>query len=207
MSAIGDLFAATPSGGLAPPPRPPRVAEPPGPVFFALYPDAAGAAAAGSITERLRDEHVLTGRPIASERRHVSLVAVGQYPNLPEEAVWAVRKVAAGIDASSFDIVLDSAMTFMTRQLAKPVVLVGGDGVAGVELFQRKLVMALKDAGFPFRRKLPPFTPHMTLLYDGRGVPEQPVAPVRWTVREFVLVHSHHGHSRHVPLARFPLRG
>jgi 2'-5' RNA ligase len=33
------------------------------------------------------------------------------------------------------------------------------------------------------------------------------VEPIRWTVREFVLVHSLLGQTRHVPLARWSLGG
>ena len=50
-------------------------------------------------------------------------------------------------------------------------------------------------------------TPHVTLLYDDVLVEERAVEPIRWTVREFVLVHSLLGQTRHVPLARWPLGG
>ena len=43
------------------------------------------------------------------------------------------------------------------------------------------------------------------MLYDDRLVAWQAVEPVRWTVREFVLMHSLLGQHRHVPLARWPL--
>lgn len=47
------------------------------------------------------------------------------------------------------------------------------------------------------------FEPHVTLLYDARGVEEHPIEPVFWTVTEFVLIHSMNGHHC---LARWPLR-
>ena len=47
------------------------------------------------------------------------------------------------------------------------------------------------------------FMPHVTLLYAERSVEEHPIEPIRWTVNEFVLIHSMHGH---VHLARWPLR-
>jgi 2'-5' RNA ligase len=50
------------------------------------------------------------------------------------------------------------------------------------------------------------FTPHVTLLYDGMSVAEQPVDPISWTVGEFVLVHSLLGQTRHIILDRWPLR-
>jgi hypothetical protein len=36
-----------------------------------------------------------------------------------------------------------------------------------------------------------------------RNVEEYPIEPICWTVNEFVLIHSMHGHVR---LARWPLR-
>jgi len=51
------------------------------------------------------------------------------------------------------------------------------------------------------------FTPHVTLLYDGRVVTERLVEPIRWTVREFVLVRSLLGKTRHIVIGRWPLRG
>jgi RNA 2',3'-cyclic 3'-phosphodiesterase len=49
----------------------------------------------------------------------------------------------------------------------------------------------------------PQYEPHVTLLYDDRCVAEQAVDTVRWTVREFVLVHSLHGQGRYVFLGRW----
>jgi 2'-5' RNA ligase len=48
------------------------------------------------------------------------------------------------------------------------------------------------------------YTPHVTLLYDDVTAPPQGVTPVEWTVREFVLLHSHIGQARpYNVLARF----
>jgi 2'-5' RNA ligase len=44
------------------------------------------------------------------------------------------------------------------------------------------------------------------LLYDDRHLDNQPISPIRWWVREFVLVHSLLGRTHYNFLARFPLR-
>jgi 2'-5' RNA ligase len=49
------------------------------------------------------------------------------------------------------------------------------------------------------------FVPHVTLLYDARNVTVQPVDPLGWTVREFVLVHSLLGQTRYRVLGRWTL--
>jgi 2'-5' RNA ligase len=45
------------------------------------------------------------------------------------------------------------------------------------------------------------FEPHMTLLYQGHVIPEVMLdKPVTWTVRDFALVHSLQGESKHEQL-------
>ncbi|HEY0300012.1 MAG TPA: hypothetical protein VGC36_01675, partial [Rhizomicrobium sp.] len=50
------------------------------------------------------------------------------------------------------------------------------------------------------------FKPHVTLLRDSLRVAPAPLAPIVWTVRDFVLVHSLLGRTTHIHLARWPLR-
>jgi RNA 2',3'-cyclic 3'-phosphodiesterase len=52
------------------------------------------------------------------------------------------------------------------------------------------------------RRARRDFTPHVTRLYGDRAVDEYPVAPIRWTVNEFVLIYSLKGH-KHIARWRF----
>jgi len=49
----------------------------------------------------------------------------------------------------------------------------------------------------------PQWTPHVTLLYDAQRIAENAIAPVTWTVRELVLVHSRRGEGRYVQLGRW----
>ena len=64
---------------------------------------------------------------------------------------------------------------------------------------------ALEEAGL--MRLSQAFTPHLTLLYDAQRVESVPIAPITWTVREFSLVHTLIGRSRHTVLERWSLRG
>jgi 2'-5' RNA ligase len=52
------------------------------------------------------------------------------------------------------------------------------------------------------------FKPHVTMMYTDEMMDEARVdEPIRWTVRDFVLVHSLQGRGRHVHCRRWPLRG
>ncbi|MGN6115027.1 MAG: RNA 2',3'-cyclic phosphodiesterase, partial [Nitrobacter sp.] len=84
-------------------------------------------------------------------------------------------------------------------------VLLTGGGDAALAGLRNCLYEAMRMAGFG-QRASSHFLPHMTLLYDRRMVAEQAIEPVYLTVRDFALVHSLVPQSRHIELARWPLR-
>lgn len=49
------------------------------------------------------------------------------------------------------------------------------------------------------------FVPHMTLAYDKKFIPRQPIDPISFVAREFVLVHSPRGLTIYKDLNRWPL--
>lgn len=175
-------------------------------LFFAVFPDAAAASAVERLAQRLREAHGLRGRPLPSGRFHVTLHFLGDHAGLPADIVEAATRAAASVVARPFEVVFDRAASFNRRQFRKPFVLLGGEGVAALGAFHRTLGEALVHVGLA-RRVEARFTPHLTLLYDDQAVPEQPVEPVRWTVSEFMLVHSLLGRTQHLPLGRWPLQG
>jgi len=86
----------------------------------------------------------------------------------------------------------------------RALVLVGDDGVAGLRRFRHELVTALRKIGFA-RGWEPSYEPHLTLLYHEGDIADEAVEDIRWTVREFVLVRSLYGQSRHLLMARWLL--
>ena len=100
-----------------------------------------------------------------------------------------------------FDIAFSQAVSFG----GGAVVLRGGEGTDALVALGDAIGVAMMKAGLK-----PPAsqskTPHMTLLYDRAStVPEETVEPLRWTAREFVLIHSRVGLTDHKALARWPL--
>ncbi|OOG39847.1 2'-5' RNA ligase family protein [Polaromonas sp. A23] len=173
-------------------------------LFFAIFPDAGTATQIAGLAQQLREEHGLRGKPLKTERFHVTLHHLGDYAGLPQDLVDVACAAAASIAAAPFDVTFDRAASFSTAPRNRPFVLRGGDGVASLIAFQQTLGDALKKTVLG-RWAKPAYTPHVTLLYDDRGVPEQPVPAVSWTASEFVLIHSLIGQTLHVPLARWPL--
>ena len=175
-------------------------------LFFAIYPNVDAAARIARLAQHLCGEHRLKGRPLAAERLHVTLHHLGDYVGLPEALVAAAINAASTIAMRPFEVAFDRAGRFGGGTGKRPFVLLGGDGITALTAFQQALGMAMKKAGLG-RLAESRFTPHMTLLYDDRRVSEQAVETIGWTAHEFVLVHSLLGRTRHVPLARWVLRG
>ncbi len=168
-------------------------------LFFAVLPDAE---TAGRIAERAaawRAAHGLTGRPLKTGHFHVTLSTVHEGNGLPDSDEidgWVER--AASFAMPSFRVGFDRLMSFSNGAL----VLTGYDSTVGVEVLQQRLSDSLDDTPRPARR----YTPHVTLLRDGRHVAPERVEPIAWTVREIVLVHSLVGQTAHRHLVRIPLQ-
>ncbi len=174
-------------------------------MFFGLHPPPAIAARIHRLAGDLRDGHALHCRLVRASCLHVTLLGMGYREEWSRTAIAALGTAAARVAMPPFRVAFDRAASF-NGEPERPLVLVGDDGVIGIEMLRQELVRALRNAGFA-RREEARFTPHLTLLYDRRKLEEQPIDEIGWSVRDFVLIHSLYGLSRHVPLGRWPLRG
>ncbi len=176
-------------------------------LFFAIFASEYVAERTLQIAQRVRSQQSLKGRPLAAARLHVSLFHIGDHSGLPQGIIGAAMTAAATVVVPSFDVAFDRAASFPRRLGRKcPFVLLGGDGLTALTSFQQVLGRAMTGAGLE-RFVHADYTPHMTLLYDNRCVPEEAVETIRWTVREFVLVHSLLGQTKHVRLGQWALPG
>ncbi|MFL5295908.1 MAG: 2'-5' RNA ligase family protein [Phenylobacterium sp.] len=172
-------------------------------LFFALQPDTPTAERMGRIAEQARRRHGPGGRPTAAPRLHLSLNFVGSFRGPPPRAVIdKARAVASEVAHPPFVIALDRVESW--KGDPHPLVLVGGDGVIGVEALHGAIHRTMAAAGMAPRRE-PQFWAHVTLLRDRREAPAEPIEPVSWTVREFVLIDSVFGEGRHELLGRWRL--
>jgi 2'-5' RNA ligase len=180
---------------------PPRPADR---LFFAVFPDEEAASRMAQFAARLCAENEMKGWPLQAGRLHVTLHHLGDYVGLPHGVVADASKAAMDLSVAPFDVVFDRAESFKGRPGNRPLVLRGGDGLAKLTAFQQALGAAMVKTGLG-RRIDRNFTPHVTLAYGDGEIRDLAVDPIGWTVREFVLVHSLLGRTRHIPLARWPL--
>lgn len=175
-------------------------------LFFGIFPAACVGPSLTRTAHEIRIKHALTDSPLPEDRFHVTLFHLGDYLGLPESLVRSANEAAATLATPSFEVWFDFAQSFLTKSAKQPLVLRGSAGVDKLMDFQRSLGEALKKVGLG-RHVRSQFTPHITLLYDTKAIAHEAVHPVSWRVREFVLVHSLLGQTRHVPIGRWALHG
>ena len=200
MTEPSDLFGDIPS------------TKPTDRLFFALFPSEEAIPHIVKTSQQLRDEHGLAGKSLSNDRLHVTLHHVGDYAGgLPNGLIEAAQNVASTIAMPAFDVTFDRAMSFAGSPKNKPFVLRGNErfdgGLADLMAFQKAFYLAMCRAGLQGPRANAKFAPHVTLIYDEHAVPEQAVEPIRWSARDFVLVHSLIGQTKHIHLGLWPIRG
>lgn len=191
----------------------PGLEAPPTPtdgLFFAVFPDTNTATSISRLAQQLCGEMRSKSKPLAAGRLHVTLHHLGNFAGgLPPARVEAAMRAATSIRMEPFSVEFDRVVSFALKPRPGPLVLGGGEGVAGLHALHDALGEALQSAGFGDRMVPPgaPFTPHVTLAYGMPWTAARPVESVCWNVREFALMHSLLGRTRHIALARWPLAG
>jgi 2'-5' RNA ligase len=176
----------------------------PGTVYFACKPKPDIAAEMALAGNRLCGKLGLPGK-VSPGVLHATLCSIGHFPDLSDERVEAACKAAGALAAKAFEMALDRVRTYPNGQQMLPFVAFSENGVPGAEFLRYELMGELRRVGFTFPKKLP--APHMTFCYDRRSIAEQAIEPIRWMVRDFVLIHSIQGEGRHVLLGQWQLCG
>lgn len=166
------------------------------PMFLALGFEGESAQPIEQCAEHVRKTYDITG---PSRPFHVTLCEIAPRMSLPR-MIETISEVAATMKAPSFSVAFDRVMKF-----GDAVVLTGDDGVAGLLAFRQALCFGLQKAGLG-KWSAKGYTPHLTLLYDAQKLDAR-IAPVQWTVREFLLLRSLVGQTKHETLGQWTLGG
>jgi 2'-5' RNA ligase len=191
----------------------PGLEAPPTPtdgLFFAVFPDTQTAAGIVKRAQQLCGAARTRGKPLAAGRLHATLLHLGNFAGgLPAEKVDTAIRAAAAIRMAPFTVEFDAVDSFGKKPRPGPMVLTGGEGVVGLHALHDALGHALQDPGFGAGSvsSARSYEPHVTLAYGMPWTDRRPVEPVCWNVREFALIHSLLGRTRHIVLARWPLTG
>ena len=149
-------------------------------VFFALWPDDEVRDGLGRWIQEARV--IAGGRATQARNLHLTLAFIGETDarRFPE-----LVAAAAGIRLPPCELIIDQCRYWKHNR----IVWAGGGAPQALNEGVAQLRAALQAAGIRFDGKA--FVPHVTLLRDARAVPQLPqLAPVRWHIRDFVLLAS-----------------
>lgn len=170
-------------------------------LFFATLPPDPIRPAMEMLARTVRKAHGLHGRPITRECLHNTLAVVQDPRYLLRKNIERAKSVGDRISYPSFSARYEWTGSFDVHRDRYPLVLRGGlQSLIGL---QQEIGMQMKRAGFDVASS---YTPHVTLLWADRPVADHPIAPIAWTVTDFVLVMSLVGETRHIHVARWPLQ-
>jgi RNA 2',3'-cyclic 3'-phosphodiesterase len=175
-------------------------------LFFALMPSTPAAAQAHKVAHQHCADRRMSGRALAMDRLHITLLSAGGFlGEVPQKFMDLALAMGDAVTLSPFKVTLDRAGSFARTTGKRPYVLLGGEGVADIMPLHCALVAAMFRTGLeiPMRSS---FNPHLTLLYDARHYMELSIDPISWVAREFVLIESHVGLTRHIVRGSWPLR-
>jgi 2'-5' RNA ligase len=174
-------------------------------LFFAILPEPETVAPISHLGETVCGAHKFRGKPVWPDRLHLTLLPVAGGHGGLAEIIGRARAAAMRVRAAPFEMTLDITESFYVRSESHPFVLGSGDGLQKLAALRRSLAREMAREGFHDYAHTA-FTPHMTLMWADHCVDEYPISPIHWTVRDFALVMSLVGKSRHEYLARWALR-
>jgi len=176
-------------------------------LFFALLPPPDVCPAIDRLGMTLQRAHRLGGQRIGKAQQHATLASL-YHPwhnsgGPLTETIARARSVAADVQHPPFPLSFEWSESFRLHRRRHPLVLRGDQGLRALIGFRHEIRARMTRAGFAVT---PSFTPHLTLLWADDCVEAHPLAPIGWTARDFALVLSLVGLSRHIHLARWPLQ-
>lgn len=167
-------------------------------LFFAVMPDPDTAARIAALANHWQSEAGIKAKPRPTGHLHITLNVLGAAFYLPPPVISRACAVAATLSALPFDVTFDRLAHF-----GRHWVLTSSTGIEALIDFRQRLAGLLKQAYLQAGNAR--FTPHLTLLYDNRKFATREIEPIKWSVREFVLIDSLQGETHYDFKARFPL--
>lgn len=136
-----------------------------------------------------------------ADRLHATLDILEDVAAFHRETVERLVEAAATVASDPFVIELDQVNGGGGMVVARPRLK-----NAALHNLAARIAGARENAGIAPRNGYR-FSPHVTLVYRELPPFNEVVTPVAWEVKEFVLVHSLLGQTRHIRLGSWPLCG
>jgi 2'-5' RNA ligase len=174
-------------------------------LFFAVRPPAAVGVAVEQVAAGMRAGGLLRGHWIRAAKYHVTTLFLGSYAFVPDDLVERAKSAADAIAFAPFDITLDRVSSFPGRRQSPCILCCSQDSAEALRALWAQLRIEASAAGMALPEE-ETFTPHLTIAYANRALPEAiPIEPLRWRVEQFFLLHSDVGDAAHRPLGSWRL--
>ncbi len=175
--------------------------------FFAVQPESRARAEIAAVERRFRKSLRVSGSAIGVDSLHLALCPAGRPDGLRQPLESALLAAASTVQDQGFGVSLDTAMRFTAKAGQFPLVLCADSASSAAALNLRKSIAAAQSRLGLQVSGVSSFMPHVTLQ---RGpmidAIEEAITPIHWKVREFVLIRSFFGQSRHEVIGCWPLQ-
>jgi len=163
--------------------------------FFALLPDEITGRRVRAFSEAQFGEKGL----MRADRLHVTLAITADFDAHFPALIEALRRAGETVAAEPFTLVLDQLSRGRDTAALRPA-----HSLPPLRALQSAIARAMNEQGVPMRPQWR-FNPHVTLIYRKGQPVVRPVPDLGWPVREFVLIESVVGLTRHNLLGRWTL--
>jgi 2'-5' RNA ligase len=163
--------------------------------FFALRPDEVTARRTRAFAEQLFGEKGL----LRSEHLHITLAITEDFDQPFGAVIERLLQAGASVAAPPFEVVLDR-LSASSRSIA----LRPEHVMPPLRTLQKRITEAMDRERVEMRAGWA-FSPHQTLVYRSGTPFSRPVELFRWPAREFLLIHSFVGQTKHEILGRWQL--
>jgi RNA 2',3'-cyclic 3'-phosphodiesterase len=176
------------------PPAPPPTCR----LFLGIFPNFQATEAILNLQIESRDQFGLGGKFRPLEILHMTLHHIGDYPEVSEQIIETIGKACtiAFTGQPSLEITFDHIMSFSGKPGNLPFVLASPNGNDPLIKLHHRLITELAKVNLARLGDFK-FVPHVTMLYDRKSIPVQPIAPISWKASEVVLVLSHLGETKY----------
>lgn len=174
--------------------------------FFALLPGDEARVAIFATGQRLRKSHRVIGSVVGAESLLLPLCPKGKSERLHQPLEATLLEAGSAVSAAGFDVALDTAMRFSAKDGQFPFVLCADSHTTESAIHLRKAIAAEQARAGLQVSGVSSYLPHVVLLHGNMIEPiEDAISPIHWKAREFVLIRSFFGQSRHQVIGRWPL--
>lgn len=161
-------------------------------LYFAVVPEPEVCERIVELAEAMRGEHGLQAVLTGEEVPLIIIQQVGDFPGVDARLLGRVMQAARKVQRPAFEVCFDYVGS-LPGDGRYPFALQCGQGADLLIDLQADILRCMQPV---LGRVRPGPLPHIPLLTDSRQVAEQPVQPLRWLVREFVLLRQFLGQDR-----------